>query len=579
MSTDVQQNSDYTFCAAPQDSNGIRLVTASRAGEVALDLEVDTNDEDCYQQFIRQLEETVGAEEGSLDHLVGDVVTAVTEADHIGQTNRRNNSGGRTATPADQLVELACNAELFHDPEGANFASVTLNGHVETRRIKSRGFQSWLARQYYDLTGKAPSSHAITEALLVINGEAEHAGEEFDVHVRIASGPDGAIYIDLADERWRAVRISEDGWDIVESAPVKFVRSKGLLPLPVPIRGRRIDDLRQFVNVRDDQWPLLVGWLVAAARPAGPYPICVFGGEQGAAKSTATRVLKRLIDPNKADLRSAPRDAHNLAIAASNSLVIALDNLSWIPDWLSDALCRLSTGGGFATRELYSDGDESIFEAKRPVVINGIEDLANRGDLLDRSLLIGLDRISDHNRRTEREFWQAFDQDRPYLTATVYDAISAAMRNLSSVSIAELPRMADFAEWCVAAEPLLGIEEGGFMQSYSGNRASAHSLALEGSHVARYLRLQIGQQSEWRGTATALLSALNGLARHDEVTRQKGWPKTPRVLSGHIRRIAPNLREAGIDVEFHHSGTRQISVRRNSNWESFPITAFERRQP
>src|SRR5262249_30177683 len=136
----------------------------------------------------------------------------------------------------------------------------------------------------------------------------------------------------------------------------------------------------------EGDWRLVVSWLLAALRPVGPYPVLVVYGEQGSAKSSLVRVLRALVDPNTAALRRPPREERDLVIAATNGWLIALDNLSHLPDWLSDGLCCLATGSGFATRELYTDADEAIFAARRPVVLNGIEEVATRGDLLDRAI-------------------------------------------------------------------------------------------------------------------------------------------------------------------------------------------------
>jgi hypothetical protein len=110
------------------------------------------------------------------------------------------------------------------------------------------------------------------------------------------------------------------------------------------------------------------------------------------------RVLRALVDPNTAALRTTPRDERDLVIAANNGWLMALDNLSHLPDWLSDALCRLATGNGFATRELYTDAEEAIFATQRPIVKNGIEELATRGDLLDRSIVLYLPTIAEDQR-------------------------------------------------------------------------------------------------------------------------------------------------------------------------------------
>ncbi len=251
---------------------------------------------------------------------------------------------------------------------------------------------------------------------------------------------------------------------MIDDSPVKFRRPKGMLPLPRPETGGRIEDLRPFVNVPDEEeWRLMVSWLVAAARPSGPYPVLVLhGGEQGSAKSTTAKVLRSLLDPNLAALRTAPGgDERDLAINANNSWILSYDNMSGVPMWLSDALCRVATGGGFATRTLYEDAEETIFSYMRPVAVNGIDEIVTRHDLLDRSLIIHLPAIPEEERREADEFWAAFEEARPQILGAILDAVAVAQARLPETKLERLPRMADFAKWISAAEPALPWPIGG----------------------------------------------------------------------------------------------------------------------
>jgi hypothetical protein len=236
----------------------------------------------------------------------------------------------------------------------------------------------------------------------VLAAKAMFEGPRTPVHYRVA-GDATAIYIDLGDPEWKAIQITRDGWAVLERHPVRFWRTGGMAALPVPERGGGLDLLRPFVNVAgDDDWRLLVGWLLAAARPGFPYPILIEHGEQGSAKSTTTKVLRALIDPNRSPLRVAPHDIDDLMVSARVSWVVAFDNISRLPPYLSDALCRLSTGGGLSKRQLYTDSDEVLLEAMRPVILNGIEEAANRSDLLDRALIVEMPVIDETQRRSQR---------------------------------------------------------------------------------------------------------------------------------------------------------------------------------
>src|SRR5262245_60411988 len=280
------------------------------------------------------------------------------------------------------LVNLAIRAadELFHSAEGDAYATIDVEGHQETWLLKVRGFRRWLARLFYEEMRKAPGSQAVQDALAVLEGKALYDGPEYPVYTRLAA-VNGTIYLDLGNPAWQAVEITPTSWQVMSTPPVKFRRAKGMLPLPVPATGGSLQRLRQFTNLsHDNDWRLVVSWLLAALRPTGPYPVLVVYGEQGSAKSSLVRVLRALVDPNTAALRTTSREERDLVIAATNGWLIALDNLSHLPDWLSDALCRLATGSGFATRELYTDADETIFAAQRPIVLNGIAEVATRVD-------------------------------------------------------------------------------------------------------------------------------------------------------------------------------------------------------
>jgi len=494
-------------------------------------------------------------------------------ADAIREKNAaRRNGAARPARPAGpgkdvgekprksaatRLVELAeaAGIVLYHTPESIAFADLHIDKRRETMALRSAAFKRWFHRLFFTTEGRAAGSQAVNDALGVLEGKACFEGTERSVHVRLAEH-DGSIYFDLADRKWRVVEIDAAGWRIVEDAPVRFRRSKGLKPLPAPVTGGSLDELRPFVNVADDScWRLLVAWTLAALRPRGPYPVLCLHGQQGSAKSSLARVLRWLIDPNLAELRSEPKEPRDLMIAANASWIIALDNLSSLPAWLSDALCRLSTGGGFATRELYSDAEETIFDAQRPVLLTGIEDLATRGDLLERSILLTLPAIPEDRRRTERALWTQIEAVRPRILGALLTALSGALRELPSVRLDGYPRMADYAEWAVAAERALHWPAGSFLDAYDDNRSAANDTALEASPLVPFVRQFVEAKGEWTGTASALLTELRELA--GDAAKSKEWPGNARGLSGRLRRLAPNLRAAGIVVEWEREEGRK----------------------
>jgi hypothetical protein len=470
-------------------------------------------------------------------------------------------AGGRGPTQADILIELAQEAELFHAPDGTGFADLDINGHRETWPIRAKGFRRWLARRFFEATQGAPSSEALQSALNVIEAKAHFDAPERVVYIRVG-GLDGKLYLDLGDENWRAVEIDAQGWRVIDNPPVRFRRASGMKPLPIPASGGSVETLRSFLNVQSDaDFVLVVAWALACLRNRGPYPVIALSGEQGSAKSTFSAILRALLDPNTAPLRALPREDRDLFIAASNGHVLAFDNVSGLPAWISDTLCRLATGGGFAVRQLYTDQDEVLFDAARPVILNGIEDIVTRPDLADRAVFLTLEPIPEERCRPEQELWAAFEAERPRILGVLLDAVAKGLAMLPQTKLEKLPRMADFALFATACETALW-SPGTFWSAYCGNRDEAVEGVIDADPIAAAVRAVMATRTEWTGTASDLLGAL-AEAAGERVSKTKTWPDSPRGLAGRLRRAAAFLRKIGIEISFGREGrarTRTIHI-------------------
>jgi len=450
---------------------------------------------------------------------------------------------GRPPAASKQLVALADDVELWHTSDGVAYGSIPFSDHVEHWPIRSRVFRIWLSRQLWEFEHRPAPSQAMQDALSVLEGMAVHDGVEHAVYVRLAEYGDN-IYLDLADEQWQVIEISPSGWRVLKNAPVRFERRNGMKPLPVPVTGGSLKAARRFINVTDAEWPLVLAALVSFFNVRGPHAITAMFQEQGSGKTTNCRVMRRIVDPNEADLRSAPRDTRDLMIASRNGWICAFDNMSDLRPGLSDDLARLATGAGFATRALYSDDEEKLIHACRPIICNGISDAITRPDLLDRALVIRPPRIPDKDRIDERTFWQHFKQALPGILGALLDAVCMALQRRDSVSLEGAPRMADFARWVVAAEPALPILPGTFMAAYSANRQDAQDLALDADPVAQAIAQLLDHEEFWSGTAGELANTL----APEKPT--KNWPKTGQAMAGALRRAAPTLRAQGYEVEY-----------------------------
>lgn len=455
-------------------------------------------------------------------------------------------------TSVDFLMDLCTDTELFHDQYNKGYVVVPIGNHHEVFSLSSKSFGLWLTARYFSHKQQVPHMQTLNEAIATLQGLARFNRPQQLVDVRLAEHK-GKLYLDLGDPEWRTVEIDVYGWRIVTNPPVYFRRPPGLAALPEPVQGGSIEPLRQFVNMKDSDWILLVGWILGTYQPVGPYPILCITGEQGSGKTIMCRLVQDLIDPSKAKLRSLPRSEHDLMLAAQNNRVLAFDNVSIISPAISDALCRLSTSGAYATRKLYTDDEEKILVAQRAIISNGIVQAANRPDLLDRMICLTSLSIPDQDRLKERVLFAEFEKHKPSILGAFLDGVSCALQNFDILPLSNLPRMADFACWVEAGLPEVGILREKFLKAYAGNRLEIDQLALEGSPLSEVLKslMAARQYEDWHGTASQLYYELDQLAEADKVRHQKAWPKSASHLSRQLKRLVPNLRRVGIHVNFN----------------------------
>jgi hypothetical protein len=488
--------------------------------------------------------------------------------DRIKWTREREAQKPSRHSQSAEAAAIAADAQLFHTPADDAFADIEVRGHRESYLVRSKAFKQWLSFGYYTKHGKPPSSDALEQALILSEGKARYQAPEMEAHVRIARVGD-ALYVDLADSEWRAVEVTKTGWRVIDRPPVRFRRTAGMLPLPVPQEGGDVNALKDFLNIDDDGFLLAVAWQLAALGGIGPYPILCLYGEHGAAKTSGGRYCRRCIDPNVLLSRGPPRSDRDLYVAAHNSHVLHFENISKMPEWLSDTLCRLATGGGFATRELYENADEVMFRGMRPLILDGIDNFVERPDLADRSIKLTLQAVTEENRRGEKDMLKAFDEKHPVILGALLDAVAYGLGELPATHLATLPRMADFALWIAACEGALW-SKGEFQRIYDANRESMLIDTVESDIVAAvvadFVRSREWQyddkkrdQEYWVGTAEELLFSLTSRADL-KTTLNHMWPKNARALSARLRRIKKGMLAVGVDVQVGDGHARTIQL-------------------
>jgi len=367
-----------------------------------------------------------------------------------------------------------------------------------------------------------------------------------------------AIYIDLCNPQGDVIKITRDEHTVVRNPPIHFVRNKGMMSLPLPVDGGEIDELRTVCNIQDDDtWNLCLGSLLNACHPRGPYVITVLQGEQNTAKTTMCEFMRSLIDPRSPPHRALSRNEEDLFIMAENSWLLAFDNISYINNQKSDALCRLATGGGYSTRTLYTNTGETVFDVMRPMIFNGIGDIFSRGDLLDRAIVLSLKPLKV--RRKISDLKAEFREMHPRILGALCRAIAYGLRSIHDVQVDDPPRMVDWAEWVQACEPALGLKEGTILASHRKMQKDLNEIQLDGTPLKEpILRLaSVGVEEN----PTSLLWLLNDDV-DDETRRDNRWPKNASLLGRYLNRYAPAFRGMGVNIEFtrHHEKGRRWKI-------------------
>jgi hypothetical protein len=502
-----------------------------------------------YQLDLPDAVETLGIGVRRLEELIKPIYQ------RLARQRGGESDGSERPGQRDEVEAIGQACELFCDTDGEAYATVGSAGHKETWPVFSKRFKRYVLSEYRRQHGRLAASTAIAEG---IDGIAATASEcpVCEVFVRIA-GAGEKIYLDLCRDDWKVVEIDAGGWRILDAAPVRFLRPTGLRPLPLPCRDELgISRLRPLVNVPDErEWKLYVSWFAFCFSPKGPYPILLVNGEQGSAKTWKIKVARRLVDPAAVLTPRPPKSEDDLMIAAKGAWIVAYDNLSSLPEDIADALCSLATGSGLQKSKLHTDTDQVLINACRPVALNGIPDLASRGDLADRSIVLTGVEIPEDQRREEAELDLEFVAAAPAILGALLDGVVAGLngRAAARAAMKKRPRMADFAVFAAAAAPAFGWSADAFLEAFAENRLTRVERVVEADPVGEVIHrlvLEADPQKElperpegkrwsehWEGTASEFLKELEA-AVSDGTRRQKRWPKGP----GRCRTASPASR-------------------------------------
>jgi hypothetical protein len=534
------------------DRHGKQTVVANREGTDIHCDRFDVRDAQKRKRFFRELAKKVPVVEINLPAMDSKLLQLAATVDDTSD----HTQPGESASIIDALKPRLPGLDLFLSSDGqsmAQFEVSSIHGqHLETERIRSARFRAWIRLKVRNAQGRSVGNQAIEQLIDEFAAECEFCDRRREVSRRIARSAN-CIYIDLGNERWNVVRIDATGRKLLSfTNRAVFRRSRTTGSLPSPAKTGDIRLLSQLINLADESdLILLAGTLIGLLQPNVPKPVIAFFGPEGSAKSSACCVVKALIDPETVALPRQPNKEDQVYVAAEHRYLLAYDNLSYLPDWLSDAFCNITTGGGRSARQLYTDSDESFVSVLRPVVINGIPEIGSRPDFLSRLVSFLLAKI-ESGRITEVEFRQRLDKYTPRILAALYDGVAHALRTTATQAKHDLPRLADFARFAMNAMPAFGWRPEQFLRALERNQRDSKVAALQASPIYHALKRFMKDRLRWSGSATQLLQKLNSYLP-DWQQRPDKWPRDAKALSTILRRLEVSLAEMRIRVQFHKS--------------------------
>lgn len=460
-------------------------------------------------------------------------------------------------TQAQLLVELGNELFDLRVNESGQVVGIPKDGPRIARPLKGQGsVQSSLVARFYQRFAKPPSTTALMGAVSVLESGA---GNQRPVRtpLRLARMADRLV-IDMGDPEGRVILVGDGRWGLAAQAPedVCFRRTSMTGALPTPRRGGDVDLLRRVINVRTEDWPLIVAWLTCALLDVQT-PILALLGQQGSGKSFAGRVLVSTVDPGLAPLRAMPHRPDDWAVTASGSHAFGLDNVSRIKPDMSDALCRAVTGEGYAKRSLYSNDDIHVLTYQRAMLLTSIDPGALQGDLGERLIPVELRAIAPKRRRKESELRAQAERIAPRVFGALLDLAAYVLAN--PVELDEVPRMADAAHVMAALDAKRGTDT---LDAYKRSAEIVINTVLESDPLAAAVVRLMQGRDQWRGTATSLLADLTAVAVSDSFGRISNWPANAKLLSERLARMAPALRDGpGLLVRRRRTTDRQIVLK------------------
>lgn len=470
---------------------------------------------------------------------------------------------GSEPTALDVLDDVAAECKLFVSESGtAHVRAPRPQGGFETYEIRSGDFDQWLRVAYY---GKAkaegyrrmaPTGEALETCLATLCARArfepDFAGPQ-KVFIRTAGtkNADGfldAIYYDLANKAGDVVKVTADGWEIVQEPPegVHLIRIDGQLPTPKPDADGTLADALPLLHAETPaEQTFILSWLVFAFHPFGDYPLLALLGRSGSGKSKLTEWLVELTDNRETKKSRWSSGEENLFIHALNNHVCAFENVRRITKTQSDGLCSILTGSGFTKRKLYTNTGESRMNVIRPAVLNGITNVVHEEDLKTRLLRVNLRSLSGEDRLLNAEIVNLRESLTPKVLGGVFSALVEALKRPGHRS-PTVPRLSDFVSFIDAARDAFPPELPALYDAMLDLQTTIAEEIVEANGVATAV-IYAAENAEGGILEGDLKSWWQKFKPYRE--DEQLWPETVRAFQEDLRRLEATLREYGVSIE------------------------------
>jgi len=478
-------------------------------------------------------------------------------------------------TQLDTLLRLSEDIFLFENEFKEPFTVFDVDDHSEIWLVGSKAFKYWLTNQFFNETGSGPNSESLNAAINTLSAKAWCGKEERKLGVRTTPF-ENAFWYDMTNNFWQAIRVEPQGWEVINKPPILFRRYGHQQAQPMPTRGGNIFKLLDFVNLKDKNMSILyLVSVITSFIPDIPHVVFVIFGPEGSGKSTISKITRMIIDPSGNLTCKCYSDRREFVQYLAHNYVAILENLSGISPILSDTICSAVTGDGDSKRQLFTDDEDVIYNFKRVFIINGINNVVTRPDLLRRSILLQIEKQPDGKILPETTLWRLFEAARPDILGGIFDTLNRAMEIYPDMKLTGLYDMADYTLWGSAIAEALGYGADAFLTAYTENRGEQVKEAIANHPVASAITVFMQEREEWGGRPSELLVELEKIAETEKINiKSKAWPKAANALTRRLSEVKTILSKTGIEITDNREATKRCVLLTRKCAENIVITVI-----